>query len=262
MAARTLIVVPTYNEADNAPLMCQEIHKLPLDADVLFVDDNSPDGTGNILEALKPQYPRLIVRHRTGKLGIGSAHLDAIQWAYDQGYQTVVTLDGDFSHSPSDIPAMIEAAERSDVAVGSRWTQPNSLPGWNVFRRVLTTGGHLLTKFVLGVPQDASGAFRAYRLDRLPREVFGPVKSRGYAFLFESLFVIHRNGFSIAEVSIVLPARTYGHSKMSANDALTSARYVFELYLAYLMHPGRFLIDKVSARGKVEVPESPVIPRS
>lgn len=253
MPGRILIVVPTYNEAENAPLVCEEIHKLALDADVLFVDDNSPDGTGQILDALKPRYPRLIVRHRAGKLGIGSAHLEAIQWAYEQGYRTLVTMDGDFSHSPSDIPAMIKAAERCDISVGSRWTQPNSLPGWNLFRRFMTSGGHMLTKFVLGVPQDASGAFRAYRLDRLPREVFGPVKSRGYSFFFESLFIIHRNRFSIAEVPIVLPARTYGHSKMSAIDAFKSARYVFELYLAYLRHPGRFLIDKTPQRADVKV---------
>jgi dolichol-phosphate mannosyltransferase len=248
MPGRTLIVVPTYNEADNAPLMCEEIHKLALDADVLFVDDNSPDGTGRVLDALKPQYPRLIIHHRTGKLGIGSAHLEAIEWAYDQGYRTLVTMDGDFSHSPTDIPLMIKAVEGADVSVGSRWTQPNSLPGWNVFRRIMTAGGHMLTKFVLGVPQDASGAFRAYRLDRLPREVFGPVQSRGYSFFFESLFVIHRNRFSIAEVPIVLPARTYGHSKMSAADAFTSARYVFELYLKYLRHPDRFMVTKASRR--------------
>lgn len=249
----TLIAVPTYNEAENAHLMCEAIHKLALDADVLFVDDNSPDGTGEILEALKPRYPRLMVRHRGGKEGIGSAHLEAIRWAYDQGYHTIVTLDGDFSHSPSDIPAMIQAAEHSDVSVGSRWRQPNSLPGWNLFRRCMTASGHVLTKVVLGIPQDASGAFRAYRLDRLPREVFQAVKSRGYSFFFESLFIIHRNGFSIAEVPIVLPARTYGHSKMSAADALRSARYVFELYLAHVRDPGQFLIKKLPQPVNVHV---------
>lgn len=248
MPQKALIFIPTYNEAGNAPLMCEEIDKLRLDCDVLFVDDNSPDGTGQLLEALKPRYPRLIVQHRAGKQGIGSAHFEAIQWAYNQGYELLVTMDGDFSHTPADIPALIQASEVNDVAVGSRWVRPNSLPGWNLFRRCATTGGHFLTKAVLGIPQDASGAFRAYRLDRLPREVFGPVKSRDYAFFFESLFIIHRNGFAIAEVPIALPARTYGNSKMSMTAALRSAGYVFQLFLASLRNPRQFLLERPNDR--------------
>lgn len=243
MDGKTLIFIPTYNERDNAAQMCEEIHKLGLDADVLFMDDNSPDGTGTILEKLKPRFPRLIVRHRTGKLGIGSAHYDAIQWAYDQGYQTLVSLDCDFTHSPADIPALVAAARQVDVAVGSRWARENSLPGWNVFRRGMTQLGHFLTKTVLDIPQDASGAFRAYRLDRLPREIFSLVRSRGYSFFFESLFIFNRNGVAIAEVPIVLPARTYGHSKMSAAAAFRSARYVFELYLDFQREPERSLLE-------------------
>jgi dolichol-phosphate mannosyltransferase len=256
MSGRTLIVVATYNEADNAPLMCEQIAQLALDADVLFVDDNSPDGTGRILEALKPRYPRLLVRHRAGKLGVGSAHREAIDWAYDQGYRTLVTMDGDFSHSPADIPAMIEAVECCDVSVASRWTRHDSLPGWNLFRRFMTTLAHLVTKFVLGVPQDATGAFRVYRLDRVPREVFVPVKSVGYSFFFESLFIIHRNGFTIAEVPIVLPARTYGHSKMTAADVFASGRFAFALWVEYLLHPDRFLVAR-PARADVKVPVAP-----
>ncbi len=243
MPAKTLIFVPTYNESENAPRMCAEIHKLGLDADVLFVDDNSPDGTGKLLEALKAQYPRLTVHHRTGKLGIGSAHFEAIQWAYDQGYEVMVTLDCDFTHSPSDIPAMLTALGTSEVAVGSRWLNEDSLPGWNLFRRFMTWAGHWLTKTMLGMPYDASGAFRAYRLDRLPREVFGLVKSRGYSFFFESLFILVRNEFPISEVPIVLPARTYGHSKMDASAALKSLRYVFELSIAQLRRPEQFLLE-------------------
>jgi len=118
---KTLIFIPTYNERDNAPRICREIFNLGLGADVLFVDDASPDGTGEALEEMKPRFPRLIVHHRSGKLGIGSAHADAIQWAYDQGYQILVTMDCDFTHLPEDIPKMIAAAESHDVAVGSRF---------------------------------------------------------------------------------------------------------------------------------------------
>jgi dolichol-phosphate mannosyltransferase len=244
MPSKTLIFIPTYNERDNAPRMCEEIHKLGLDADVLFVDDNSPDGTGDVLDGMKGCFPRLTVLHRSGKLGIGSAHFEAIEWAYDQGYQVMVTLDCDFTHSPSDIPAMIAAAENCDVSVGSRWLLADSLPGWNFFRRSITNLGHLLTHRILGVPQDASGAFRAYRLDRIPRGVFALVKTRGYSFFFESLFILNRNGFAITEVPIVLPVRTYGHSKMSAAAALGSARYIFELFFAHLRRPEAFLLER------------------
>lgn len=242
----TLIFVPTYNERDNAPRMVEEIHALGLDADVLFVDDSSPDGTGELLDALKPKFPRLIVNHRSGKLGIGSAHAETIQWAYDHDYQQLVTLDCDFTHSPADIPAMLARAVDCDVAVGSRWVRSNSLPGWNFFRRSITMLGHLLTKFVLGISQDASGAFRAYRLDRLPADVFELVRSKGYAFFFESLFILNRNGFTIVEVPITLPARTYGHSKMSTSAALRSAGFVFELALASIRRPEQFLLPKSS----------------
>ena len=243
---KSLIFIPTYNERDNAPRMCAEIHGLGLDADLLFMDDNSPDGTGALLDELKPRFPRLIVHHRAGKLGIGSAHFEAIEWAYAQGYQTLVTMDCDFTHSPSDIPAMIAATETSDVAVGSRWLRRNSLPGWNLFRRLMTNGGHWLTRRVLGVPQDASGAFRCYRLDRLPRQVFQLVKARGYAFFFESLFILNRNKFSIVEVPIVLPARTYGHSKMSRAAALRSVLHLFKLWLANLRRPEQFLVERLT----------------
>ena len=117
MPDKTLIFIPTYNERENAPRMCNEIHKLGLDSDVLFVDDSSPDGTGRALEEMKPSFPRLIVHHRAGKQGIGSAHAEAIQWAYDRNYETLVTMDCDFTHLPQDIPKLIAAAEGYDVAV-------------------------------------------------------------------------------------------------------------------------------------------------
>jgi dolichol-phosphate mannosyltransferase len=243
---KTLIFIPTYNERDNAPRMCAEIHALGLEADVLFVDDASPDGTGQLLEELKPKYPRLRVHHRSGKLGIGSAHQAAIAWAYEQRYERLVTMDCDFTHAPTDIPALIAAADRADVVVGSRWLQRDSLPGWNLFRRLMTKGGHFLTHNVLGVPQDASGAFRCYHLDRIPRALFPLAKSPGYAFFYESLFVLNRNGFNIAEVPIVLPARTYGHSKMSTPAAVKSALHIFCLWFANLRRPEQFLVARLT----------------
>lgn len=248
MGDKLLIFVPTYNERDNAPQMARAIANLGLDADILFVDDNSPDGTGRLLDDLSDKIPRLIVQHRKGKLGIGSAHAGAIAWAYEQGYQRMVSLDCDFTHSPTDIPRLLEKLDSSDVVVGSRWVNSNSLPGWNFFRRFMTFSGHILTKSILGLQQDASGAFRAYRLDRVHREVFRLVKSLGYAFFFESLFILKRNGAQITEVAIKLPARTYGSSKMSTAAALKSATYAFELRFREIQKPEDFRIPRAPAQ--------------
>ena len=250
MSHKTLVMVPTYNERDNAPTMVSAIRALDLDVDVLFIDDNSPDGTGEVLDALCAGYPRLSVRHRSGKNGIGSAHMDGIEYAFASGYERLVTLDCDFSHSPSDIPAFLKAADTADVVVGSRWTAANSLPGWNRFRRMMTGMGHVLTRLVLGLPYDATGAFRAYRLDRIPPEVLGLVQSKSYAFFFESLFILHKNACRISEIPIVLPARTYGHSKMTLRAALQSVRIMLGIAASYRREPARFHV--AASRAEIE----------
>lgn len=240
---KTLIFVPTYNERDNAPAMVKELFNLGLDADVLFTDDNSPDGTALKLEELKTQFPRLIVKHRDAKSGVGSAHAEAIHWAYQNNYDVLVTLDCDFTHSPKDIPRLLEKSNTYDIVVGSRWLKNGSLPGWNLFRKSMTITGHFLTKFVLGLKHDASGAFRVYRLDKIPEEIFHLILSKGYAFFLESLFVFTKNKLSIYEVPIVLPGRTAGNSKMNASAALKTVIYIFELFLKNLFYP-RSLINK------------------
>ena len=156
---KTLIFVPTYNERENAPELFKQILALGLDADVLFLDDNSPDGTGQILDELAASNPCLQVIHRPGKLGIGSAHVAGITWAYDHGYTRLVTMDCDFTHSPGDIPRLLEALAGCEIVVGSRWMQANSLEEWNAFRRFLTGVGHFLTRCLLRMPYDATGAF-------------------------------------------------------------------------------------------------------
>ena len=237
---KTLVMVPTYNERENAPLMVAAIKALGIDVDVLFVDDDSPDGTGQLLDELAAGWDRLRVIHRIGKRGIGGAHLEGFAAAYAGGYQRLVTLDCDFSHSPEDIPAFLEASDRCDVVVGSRWTALDSLPGWNIFRRLMTGAGHMLTRAVLGMPYDATGAFRAYRLDHIPEETFALVQSRSYSFFFESLFILHQNGFSIGEIPIVLPARTYGHSKMTMKAALNSVRIMLAIAARFRRAPAEF----------------------
>lgn len=226
---RTLIFVPTYNEAGNVELLYRDIKALDLDADILFLDDNSPDGTGTLIDGLAATDSRVHAIHRSGKLGIGSAHLAGIAWAYRHGYQLLVTMDCDFTHSPNLIPAFIEHSNHSDVVIGSRYLRKGSLRHWNLLRKALTHAGHFLTNLLLDMPHDATGAFRVYRLDRIPAGTFSLVLSLSYSFFFESLYVLQLNGHSIHEVPIDLPARTYGHSKMAFRDALRSV-----MLLAYL----------------------------
>ena len=203
----------------------------PLDADILFLDDNSPDGTGDIVDGFAKENPRVFTIHRSGKEGIGGAHQEGIRWAYDRGYQTLVTMDCDFTHLPEDIPIFIKESPGYDLVVGSRYMNRKSLRYWNLFRKSLTFAGHFLTKHLLQMPQDATGSFRLYRLDHIPKRVFELVGSKGYSFFFESLYVLQRNGFRIKEIAIDLPARTYGHSKMSWRDATNSLNLLLRTFL-------------------------------
>jgi len=248
MPLKTLIFVPTYNESDNARNMAEQLIALGLDADLLFIDDASPDGTGEILDRLAQERPRLTVVHRTGKLGIGSAHLDAIRRAYAQGYERLITMDCDFTHTPAEVQRLFEISEGYDLTVGSRYLNPNSLHGWNILRKSLTGFGHFLTKYVLGVKFDATGALRAYDLRRIPPELFDLVSARGYAFFFESMFILVRNGFSVHEFPIALPARTYGSSKMNAREAWRSGSVLLWLRTASIARPARFRVSALTKR--------------
>ena len=233
-SSRTLIFIPTYNEAPNVRPIAAGILSLALDADILFIDDNSPDGTGTLLDQMAAENPSIHVQHRSGKLGIGSAHQDGIEWAYRHGYRLLVTMDCDFTHSPDLIPEFLSNASRYDVVVGSRYLKEGSLRDWNLLRRTLTRTGHFLTTHLLRMPLDATGAFRVYRLDKIPSDLFSLVHSIGYSFFFESLYILNLNGFSIKEVPIDLPSRTYGHSKMRMSDAFNSLMLLAYLWLKTL----------------------------
>ena len=241
---KTLIFIPTYNERDHAPAICRQLLDLGLAADLLFLDDNSPDGTGEVLDELAAKQENLFVIHRPGKLGVGSAHLDGIAWAYERGYDQLITLDCDFTHSPADVLKLLEYAPRYDVVVGSRFLASGSLPDWKWYRRVLTHCGHFLTRHLLRISQDATGALRIYNLSRVPRPLFALVKSQGYSFFFESLFLLLRNGCSVHEVSIVLPARTYGESKMAFRDIVRSVLRMLALAWGNLTNPPQYRVPR------------------
>lgn len=254
-SSSTLVFIPTYNEAANVRPLAAGILGLGLDADILFIDDNSPDGTGTILDQMAAENPLVHVVHRSGKLGIGSAHQDGIKWAYDHGYRLLVTMDCDFTHSPTLIPEFISYTSQYDVVVGSRYMKEGSLRDWNLLRRTLTRTGHFLTTRLLHMPHDATGAFRVYRIDKIPSGLFSLVHSIGYSFLFESLYILNLNGFSIKELPIDLPSRTYGHSKMRMRDAYHSLMLLAYLWLRALFD-SQALLYAEPFQGEADLPQS------
>jgi len=255
MRNELLIFIPTYNERENAEQILGQILALELPADLLFVDDNSPDGTGELLDRLAAAHANVSVRHRSGKLGIGSAHAEGINWAYDRGYRLLLTMDCDFTHSPEYIRDFLAQADSADIVVGSRYLQEKSLSTWNAYRRVLTSLGHVATGLFLRMPYDATGAFRLYRLDRISRYFLDAVHSRGYSFFFESLYVLHLNGYRVAEIPTHLPARVYGHSKMKMRDAFHSLSQLVHTYFTTLLNRERFEIaEPFRAESGKEVP--------
>jgi dolichol-phosphate mannosyltransferase len=255
---KTLIVIPTYNERDNVTPLWQGLAALGLDADVVFIDDGSPDGTGEILDGLAAANPRLKIIHRPGKLGIGTAHQAGIAYAYDHNYGILTTMDADFTHSPDNIPLLMQRLGDSDVAVGSRYIQNHSLAGWRLWRKFLTGLAHVLTTWLLDLKYDSTGAFRIYRLDRIPREIFLLVKSSGYSFFFESLHLLHFNKFKIVEMPICLPPRTAGLSKMSYGDIFKSLEMLLTTFLkrifmrnSFRLQPGHTMKECEPTHGRL-----------
>jgi len=239
MSIKTLVMIPTYNEVDNVAKLAGRILNLSLPCDILFIDDDSPDLTGIKLDAIKGMYRSegtnsiqvIHVIHRSGKLGVGSAHKVGITYAYKNGFDYLITMDCDGTHDPADIPEFIHCARSNicDVVVGSRHILAGSLEGWSLWRKFVTNMGHLLTKLLLGMPYDATGAFRLYNLNTIPMGIFNKVQRDDYGFFFESLTILHTNLFRIAEVPIILAARSAGHSKLKTPDLIASLLFMAKM---------------------------------
>jgi len=244
MKNELLIFTATYNEAENITRLIELLLGLNLDSDILVIDDNSPDGTSHFVDLLIKQHPNVKLITRPCKLGIGSAHKMAITYAYENKYKTLISLDADFSHQPSDIPRFINKSDQFDVVLGSRFRSSESLSEWNPLRKCITHLGHFLTKNLLGMPYDASGALRLYKLNAIPQQLFNRLKSQNYEFFFESLLAIHINNFSIGEVEVKLPARTYGHSKMQIKHIISGVFNLFALSVKLSLQRKSLLLDK------------------
>ena len=228
---KSLILIPTYNESENVAKLVSEVRERGIGCPVLIVDDNSPDGTAEIVRALSKTDSNLLLLNRPAKEGIGAAHVAGIRYAYDQGYDVVLTMDCDFTHPTEYIDHFFESLSESAVVIGSRHLKSGSTRDWPVTRRVTTFIGHFCTRFALGLPHDATNAYRAYDLRKLDRKIFERVGAKGYAFFFESLYRLSKAGATIQEIPVHLPARTLGASKMTTQEMLRWGKLLSRLFI-------------------------------
>jgi dolichol-phosphate mannosyltransferase len=226
------VIVPTYNEADNlGPITSAILDVLPA-ASVLVVDDDSPDGTGRLADALAAADPRIRVLHRAAKQGLGRAYLDGFKVALEGGASTVVQMDADFSHDPAALPGIVGPVVAGDVdlVIGSRYARGGGVVDWGVGRQVISRGGSLFARTVLGLaPRDLTGGFKAWRAETLAGVPFAGVHAGGYVFQIEMTFRASRTGARVREVPITFRDRRVGQSKMSRRIVVEALVVVVQL---------------------------------
>ena len=223
--ARILVALATYNERDNLAPLLAEIHKAVPAADLLVIDDNSPDGTGKLADDLAAGNPRLHVLHRPGKLGLGTAILSGMHYALEHGYDLFVNMDADFSHHPRYLPALLAGMDGHDVTIGSRYILGGGSVNWPLGRRLMSRGINSLVAFLMHIPaRDCSGAYRCYRVSKLREAHLERLRSRGYSFQQEVLYRCRKAGCKIGETPIVFENRRAGKSKVNVFEALRSAK--------------------------------------
>jgi dolichol-phosphate mannosyltransferase len=230
---RVLVSLATYNERDNVPPLVREIRQTLPAADVLVIDDNSPDGTGDVADRMAVDDPNLRVMHRAGKLGLGTAILAAMRFAMDENYDLLVNMDADFSHHPRYLPAIVGGMSRNDVMIGSRYVKGGGTMNWPLPRRLMSAGVGLVVRMLMRIPaRDTSGAYRCYRVSKLRQVHLEKVRSRGYSFQQEVLYRCRKAGCKIGETPIVFEDRRAGASKVNPKEAARSMGMILTLGLA------------------------------
>jgi dolichol-phosphate mannosyltransferase len=216
MSERALVVVPTYNEAMNLPLIIPQILAQDSRVDVLIVDDNSPDGTGQMADQMAVAEPRIHVFHRPGKGGLGKAYIAGFRWALERDYEFVFEMDADFSHDPRFLGVFLEAAKDADLVIGSRYKTGVNVINWPISRLLLSLGANQYARWVTGLPiVDSTGGFKCFRRRVLEAIDFDRVRSNGYSFQIEMSFRAWKKGFRLVEIPIVFTDRFEGQSKMN-----------------------------------------------
>lgn len=211
-----LVCVPTYDERDTLPGTVARLRAAVPEADVLVLDDASPDGTGEVADRLAAQDAQVHVVHRPGKAGLGAAYVAGFRWGLDRGYAVLVEMDADGSHQPEELPRLLAALRGADVVLGSRWVPGGQVRNWPRSRLLLSRGGNAYARLALGIPlTDSTGGFRAYRAEVLRTLPLGEVASQGYCFQVDLAWQAMRAGFRVVEVPITFVERSVGYSKMS-----------------------------------------------
>jgi dolichol-phosphate mannosyltransferase len=235
ISSKTLVTVATYNELENLPSLVEEIFRFAPEADLLVIDDNSPDGTGAWCDKKHEEDPRVRCLHRSGKLGLGTAIIAGMKYAVEHGYRYVLNLDADFSHPPKCLPALIAgmdpvSGEAMDVMIGSRYIRGGGTQDWPLKRKLMSRGVNLYARCLLGLrTKDCSGSFRCYRVSLLQKLDFDAIVSRGYSFQEEILWRLKRLGAKFGESPFIFVERQRGKSKIHSGEAASALKILFAL---------------------------------
>jgi dolichol-phosphate mannosyltransferase len=213
---KTLIISPTYNERKNIQLLVKKVLDPNPDYHLLVVDDNSPDGTAELVKDLQKSYSNLHLEVRPGKAGLGTAYLFGFKWALENDYEAIVQMDADLSHDPNDVPRLVSELKDNDLVIGSRYVEGVSVVNWPIRRLILSYGANMYSRTITGMPiNDGTGGFKAWRKDLLEKIDLDDVRSQGYSFQIEMNFRAWRKEARIKEMAIIFVDRTIGESKMS-----------------------------------------------
>ncbi len=226
-----LIIIPTYDEKENVRPISKAILDINPGVDILFVDANSPDGTGRILDEMVTADPRIFVIHQAVKSGLGRAYIEGFQWALKRQYEFIFEMDADFSHNPVEIPAFLKAAKDADLILGSRYINGIRITNWPLSRLILSMGGALYVKLITGLPfLDPTGGFKCFHRRVLEAIPLNRIKSNGYSFQIEMTHTAWTLGFSIREIPITFEDRHSGYSKMSRKIFREALKMVWLLW--------------------------------
>lgn len=233
----SVVIVPTYNEKDNITTVIDKLTALNLDLHILVIDDNSPDGTGDIVKNLQKKNEHIFIIERSGKLGLGTAYVRGFHWALERGYKYILEMDADLSHNPDDVPRLIETCKNgADLTIGSRYSAGVNVVNWPIKRLLLSYGANKYTRIVTGMPvKDTTAGFKCFHRDVLEAIDLSKVKSSGYSFQIEMNFRAWKKGFKITEVPIIFIERSEGRSKMSKSIVYEAVFMVWKLKLLSML---------------------------
>ena len=230
-----IIIVPTLNEKENIEILFNKLNTTNIRFDLLFIDDNSSDGSQEVIKTLLKKNQNINYIFRPERMGIGSAHKEGLIWSYKKNYKIIITMDTDGTHDPKYIKFLIEKLKNFDMVITSRFLEKNSLESWPLFRIFLTKLRHLTISLLLSISYDSSGAFRCINCQKIALSDLILAKNDGYSYFWESIFILHKKKYRITQIPIHLPFRIYGSSKMRIKDIFFSIYYLMIVFLKKIL---------------------------